>query len=109
MLIMDKKTNKNELKLYVFYFKDNEIEWVQPIIANSAREAKKLGYQEWFLYDDYINSRVNKIKTKVDITELHKGCLNLFEEEYIKRNIGYYVSEDEDDELSENTFYFRIQ
>lgn len=33
------------MKLYLFYFKDSE--WVQPVIADSAREARKLGYSEW--------------------------------------------------------------
>lgn len=106
---MNKKNQKNKLKLYVFYFKDNETDWVQPVIANSAREAKNLGYKEWFAYDDYINGRVKQIKTKVDIKGLPKGCLDLFEEEYIKRNIGYYISEDEDGITSENKFYFRMQ
>ncbi len=30
------------MKLYLFYFKDNDAEWVEPVIAYSAREARKL-------------------------------------------------------------------
>lgn len=97
-----------KLYLYLFYFKDNQCEWVQPVIADSAREAKKLGYKEWCMEDEYINSRVRKVNIKADIEGLQKGCLNLSNEEYVKRNIAYYGNEDGFESISEGIFLFRF-
>ncbi len=87
------------VKLYIFKF--NDAEWSSMIIANSVKQAKKLGYEYWYGEQDYgyIDIRIKRVKAKVDISGLPIGVideLHLGVAELLKRNIMYYSSEDDE-------------
>lgn len=92
-----KKSRKEVLKPYIFRFKDAE--WSSLIIANSAKQAKQLGYDYWYGEQefDYTDIRVKRVKAKIDISGLPIGVLHLGVDDLLKRNIMYY----EDDEGNE--------